>query len=259
MKSIFSYATALLVGGLIFCIAVTTTRADEIRVLSGGAPQVALRVLSADFEKETGHRVTFTFGLVTAIQQRLAVGEQADLILLPMPLLVVAEKTTPLRAEGRGTLARVGIAAIVTDGAVAQDISSEDSVRKLLSGARKVALPEPSTPSGAHMEKVLEQLGIAESIKPKSIIRAAIDGGGELVAKGEADLGFYLLSEVQSIKGIAVVGLLPAKLQSFVVYGTAIPVSNATPTAALELVKYISHSARGDQWKGAGFELLGAK
>lgn len=92
----------------------------------------------------------------------------------------------------------------------------------------------------------------------KRIIRAAISGGGELVANGEADVGLYLVSEVQTIKGISVVGLLPPALQSFVVYGTAIPAYNATPQAALAFVKYLSEPAKGERWKAGGFELLGS-
>src|SRR6187397_3146807 len=45
--------------------------ADEIRVYSGGAPQQILRALTPEFEAATGHKVTFTFALVTAIQQKL--------------------------------------------------------------------------------------------------------------------------------------------------------------------------------------------
>jgi ABC-type molybdate transport system substrate-binding protein len=46
--------------------------AADIRVFSGGAPQEVLRALAPDFEKETGHRLSFTFALVTDIQKRLA-------------------------------------------------------------------------------------------------------------------------------------------------------------------------------------------
>lgn len=104
---------------------------------------------------------------------------------------------------------------------------------------------------------MIAQLGIADQVKPKLIIKSAIDGGAELVAKGEAEVGFYLVSEVQTAKGITLVGLLPPPLQSFVVYGTAIPSYNATPEPALAFIKFISDPAKGERWKAAGFELMG--
>ncbi len=50
---------------------------------------------------------------------------------------------------------------------------------------------------------------------------------------------------------------IPNAMQSFVVYGTAIPTYNATPDAALAFVKFISDPNKGDRWKAAGFELVG--
>lgn len=248
----------ILVGVLAFWLGSEAAVAAEIRVLSGGAPQVAIRAMAPEFEKLTGHRLNLTFALVTAIQQKLASGEAADLILLPMPLIAAVEKSTPLRPEGRGVLARVGICVITREGAPRPDIATSDAIKKLLLDAHKIALPEPGTPSGAHLARMIEQLDLAETLRPKLIVRAAIDGGGELVAKGEADVGFYLLSEVQSIKGVAVAGLMPSPLQSFVAYGTAVPASNANPDPALAFIKHLSDPAQAARWTSAGFQLVAA-
>jgi molybdate transport system substrate-binding protein len=230
--------------------------AEEIRVFSGGAPQNVLRSIAPEFEKATGHKVNFTFALVTVIQQKLTAGEKADLILLPVPLIAATEKTLPLRVEGRSPLARVGIGVIAREGAVVPDISSQEKVRKLLLSAQKIAFPEPNTPSGAHLQRVLEQLGVTEAVQPKLQIKAAIDGGPDLVAKGEADVGMYLMSEVQTSKGLKIAGLLPQSLQSFVVYGTAIPAANATPEPALAFIKFISEAGKGEAWQNGGFEMM---
>ena len=45
---------------------------------------------------------------------------------------------------------------------------------------------------------MIEQLGIAEAVRPKLVIKAAIDGGAQLAAEGEVDVAMQLLSEVQS-------------------------------------------------------------
>jgi molybdate transport system substrate-binding protein len=233
--------------------------ADDIRVFSGGAPQHALRAITAEFEKETGHRVVPTFALVTVIQKKLAAGEKADLVLLPVPLIAATEKSVAMHQEGRGVLARVGIGVIVGQGAARPDISTPEAVRKLLLDARSIAFPDPSTPSGAHLNSMIVQLGIADVVRARLIIKAAIDGGGELVARGEADVGMYLISEVQSIEGIAVAGSLPPPVQSYVVYGSAIPAYNATPAAALAFLKFVSDSSRSERWTAAGFELMAGR
>src|SRR5882724_7521001 len=97
--------------------------AAEIRVLSGGAPQQALAVLVPQFEQQTGHKMTFTFAVISALQQRIAAGEKTDLVLLPVPVIDKLVTEEKLKAEGRAALGRVGIAVIVREGAVKPDIS----------------------------------------------------------------------------------------------------------------------------------------
>jgi molybdate transport system substrate-binding protein len=252
-----AYIMSVLAGAFALTISMAPGGASEIHVFSGAAPQSALRDLAPEFERATGHRIKFTFRIVGEIQQKLAAGESADLILLPAPLIAATEKTVPLRSEGKIVLARVGIGVIVPQGAPRPDISTVDAVRRMLLDARSIAWPDPSTPIGGHLNRAIEQLGIADQLRPKLIVKAVIHGGAEAVVKREADLGLYLVSEVQPIKGITLVGLLPPALQTFVVYGTAVPTSNAAPEAALAFVKFISDPARGRQWRAAGFELIG--
>jgi molybdate transport system substrate-binding protein len=239
---------------VVMTICASASDAAEIRVFSGGAPQPVLRVLTPDFEKASGHKVAFTFQIVSQIQRRLAAGDEVELIMLPEQLIAEVEKVVPLRSEGRGVLARVGIGVIVREGAARPDISDEAAVRNTLRSAKSIALADPSTPSGRYLNSMLTRLGLADELKARLIHKGAIHGGGELVAAGEADLGMYLVSEVQSIKGVAVVGLLPPALQSHVVYATAVPASNKTPEPALAFIRFLTAPANAERWKQAGFE-----
>jgi len=245
-----------LLSALVLSVAATVANADEIRVLSGGGPQVALRAVIPDFERATGHRVYPTFAHVSVIQQKLTAGEKVDLILLPVPLIAATEKSVALRPEGRIVVARVGIAVIVRRGTTLPDISTPDAVRKMLLDARAIEFPPPNGPAGTHLARMVEQLGIAEAVQPKLVIKAAIDGGAQLVAEGKVDVGMQLLSEVQSAKDTTVVGLLPAGLQNFVVYGAAIPAYNDKPEAAMAFIKFLSAPDKKDFWNTAGFELI---
>ena len=127
-----------------FMLLTAPTVSAEIRVFSGAAPQNALRDLTPEFANATGHQVEFTFRIVSEIQQKLAAGEKADVILLPAPLLAAIAKTVSLRSEGRIELARVGAGVIVRQGTALPDISTVEAVRKLLLNARSIAWPDPS-------------------------------------------------------------------------------------------------------------------
>ena len=49
----------------------STVLAADIRVMSGGAPKEVLAVLTPEFEKQTGHKVHFTYIVISQIQQRI--------------------------------------------------------------------------------------------------------------------------------------------------------------------------------------------
>src|SRR3954469_24224344 len=71
--------------------------AADIRVMSGGAPKEVLAVLTPQFEKQTGHKVHFTYIVISAMQQKLAAGETPDMVLMPAPALAAQAKAGVMR------------------------------------------------------------------------------------------------------------------------------------------------------------------
>lgn len=239
--------------------AAAPAKAEDIRVFSGGAPQETLQALAPAFEKQTGHRLRFTFAHVSIIRKKLEAGEQTDVVLLPVQLIAATEKTVALRAEGRSVLARIGIGVVIPEGGKRPDLATVDAVRRMLVEARAIAVPRPEGITGSHLMRMMSRLGIADEVRAKLRHQAAVERGAEQVAKGVADVGLYLASEVQGVKGTVLAGMLPAELQNYVVYGVAVPAHNTRPEAALAFVRFISDAASAGHWKATGFELIERK
>src|SRR5262249_46114949 len=126
--------------------------ADAIHVMSGGAPKEVFALLTPKFEQQTGHRVKFTYAVITALQAKLAAGEKADVLVLPAPVLDGLARDGKVRADGRATFGTVGISVVVKDGARRPDISSPGKFRDAMLAARAVVHATPGqTPSGTHM------------------------------------------------------------------------------------------------------------
>jgi molybdate transport system substrate-binding protein len=158
--------------------------------------------------------------------------------------------------DHRATLGIVSVSMIVREGAPRPDISTPEAFRQALLAARSVVYSTPTaTPSGAHLAKVVEQLGIAEALKAKTTYRPALEGGAELVAKGEAEIGLYPSSEVVGVKGVSVVGLIPAAVQLRTVYSASVAKGAASPEIATAFVKFLSDPAHRGVWEKAGFEV----
>ena len=226
-----------------------------LKVLSGGAPQGAFLSLAPEFERQSGHRLDFTFAVLSLLRERIAAGETADVLIMPTPMLDGYEQTGVAQAAHRAVLGLVSINAVVRTGTAMPDLSTPETVKQAMLASRSIALSAPGvTPSGTHMAKVIEQLAIAEAMKDRIIHRPALEGGVQLVASGEADIGFYPKSEVVNIEGLTLAGPLPAAIQLTTIYGAAITAASDMPEAAAAFVAFVNDPKNRGIWTHAGFD-----
>jgi molybdate transport system substrate-binding protein len=228
--------------------------ASEIYVMSGGAPKEVFSVLVPRFEQQTGKKIKLEYAVITVLRQKIATGEQADVFVMPVPALDGLEKEGKVQNEGRRTFGTVGVSVIVKEGAREPDISSEQKFKAAMLAAHSIVQATPGqTPSGDHMAKVMNQLGITSEIKDKVIFRPALDGGAQLVAPGEAEIGIYPTSEVAHVKGIKIVGTLPRGIGLDTVYGGATAAASEKKDPANAFVSFIAALENRAVWKEAGF------
>jgi molybdate transport system substrate-binding protein len=91
-------------------------------------------------------------------------------------------------------------------------------------------------------------------MKGRIIYRPALEGGVELVAGGEAELGFYPKSEVISASGLELVGPLPAEIQLTTVYGAAVTTASDAPDAGKAFIAFMRDAANRAVWTRGGFD-----
>ena len=227
----------------------------NIKVLSGGAPKEVFLRLTPAFERQSGHKMDFTFAVLSVLRDKIAAGEKADVLVQPTYVLDDNVKSGVARTEHRAVLGLVSINAVVRAGAPLPDLSTLDTVKQAMLNSRAIALATPGvTPSGTHMAKVIDQLGIAVAMKGKVIHRPALEGGVQLVASGEAEIGFYPKSEVINIDGLTLAGPLPAAIQLTTIYGAAIATSSASPAAAAAFIAFVTDPENRSAWAKAGFD-----
>jgi molybdate transport system substrate-binding protein len=233
--------------------------AAEIRAYLSGAPSEAAKAIGANFAKDTGHHFTFTVGQPATIEDNLAAGDKADLVILPAPVVAMLNGSGALRAGSAVDVARVGVGVVVRAGAPKPDIANAAAIRKLLLDAPSIVYPDPKTGGGSAgraIAQMIDQMGLTETVKPKLTLVHAIRGGVDLVASGQAQVGFFIISEILPVKGAALVGPLPAELQTYIVFAAAIPKSNAAPQPATAFIKRLTDPAERQAWLNAGFEAI---
>jgi molybdate transport system substrate-binding protein len=82
--------------------------------------------------------------------------------------------------------------------------------------------------------KVLDRLGIADQMKSKTVLVPNAQAG-ELVAKGEVEMGVAQASEIAAVPGTQVVGPLPGDLHIEMIFSVGIGSMSKDPAAAKSL------------------------
>lgn len=227
-----------------------------IRVFSGGAPRPVFGKLTPGFERQSGYKVDYVFAVMSTLKDKIAAGEAVDVLVMPTNLLDAYQSEGVAMAKGRAVLGLVSINAVVRKGTSKPDLSSAAAVRETIIKSRSVVFATPgATPSGSHMGQLIETFGGAKAMSGKILHRPALEGGVELVARGEADIGFYPKSEVMGFDNLDVVGPLPPDIQLTTIYGAAVTTKSTAPDAAAAFIAFMNSSANRTVWTASGFDL----
>ena len=232
-----------------------TAAAAEIYVISAGAARGAVVPLIEPFQKESGHTIRFDYGTMGQIQGKLKEGQKPDVLIVTTTVLAEMEKSGAVVPGSSTPLGRTAIGVGVLESAPSPDISSVDAFRKTLLAARAVAYIDPAVggTSGKHFAGILAKLGIEPQIKAKAVL---VPGGyaAERVAKGEADLVVHQISEILPVKGVKLVGPLPAEIQNYTTYAAAVGKDAKQPEAATAMLKLLAGPSAEGVLKARGME-----
>jgi len=213
-----------------------------MKVLCTNGVKSVMLDLAPAFERTSGTKVLITWGATNGLVKELDGGAAADLVILTAETideLIVRGKVV---GGSRLDLARSGIGIAVRKGAAKPDIGSPDALKRALLTARSVAHSKAGM-SGIYFPTVLARLGIADAMKGRIVIPEPGTPVGEVVAKGEAELGVQQISELLPVAGIEIVGPLPGDLQKITTFSAGLPTAAKELDTARALAKFVAAQA----------------
>src|SRR3954464_4138120 len=217
-RSILSVSATIALGLALFGItAESTARAAEIKLLSASALHPAIDALIPDFEKSSGHKLTVAYGTAGAVADRVEKGEAADIVISSVPMIDRLHAQGKLVAGDRVIIAKVGVGVFVRKGAAKPDISSADAFKRSMLAARSIAYPDPAGrgASGIYVASLLERMGIAGEMKPKTQLLPPTEVLYGSVASGDIEIGFNQISEILAQPTVELAGPLPPEIQNY--------------------------------------------
>ena len=253
---ILSVAATIALGLALFGItAGSTARAAEIKLLCAVALQPAMVVLISDFEKSSGHKVMIAYATAGAVANSVQKGEAADIVISSVPLIDQLQAQGKVVAGSRVNIAKVGVGVFVRKGAAKPDISSAEAFKRSMLAARSIAYPDPAGggASGIYVAGLLERLGIAGEMKPKTKL-STLETLYASVASGEVEIGFNQISEILAQPTVELAGPLPSAIQNYTQFAPGIVTGSGQTDAAGALVTFLSSPAAQTVLKAKGFE-----
>jgi molybdate transport system substrate-binding protein len=241
-----------------FAVMPQSTKATGIKVISGGAFKQVLNALAEQYGNASGARLDLTYRTVGQHLKLIESGEEPfDVAVLTPDAIDGLIKDGKVVAGSRADLAKTGVGVVVRAGTPLPDIGSVDAFKRTLIAAKSVAYIDPAAggSSGIYVGKLLERLGIAAAINAKAKL---IHGGAvaDHIADGQAEIGVHQISEILPVKGVVLVGPLPAEIQNFTVYaaGVATAAKDGAKNGASALVKFLAGPQAAPIIKAKGME-----
>jgi molybdate transport system substrate-binding protein len=221
--------------------------------MSSIATREALRELVPVFEKERGCKVTLQFAGGVDVVRRLKAGETGmDVVSLSASAIEDLAQAGVLAAGSRVDFASSTVGVAVRAGAPRPGLGSGEAVKRAVLAAKSIAIS--SGPSGVYLQGLFDRWGIA---REKLVQSKPGMAAGEVVARGEAEIGFQQLSELLPVKGIDFLGPLPQEIQHRTVFSGGVHAKSAHTQVARELLKFLASPAAAPVLRAKGMEPAG--
>jgi molybdate transport system substrate-binding protein len=223
---------------------------SRLKVFSGGAMRPLMEQAIAQFERSNAATIEIEFRLTSALKKAIEDGVSFDIAILPRPELDQLVEYGAIAPASTADIARSTVGLAVRSGAGRPDIGSVATLRRALLQARSIAYSDG--PSGAYTEALLEKLGIAEQMRPKTKLTSG--PVAELVARGEADIGIQQIVAILPVKGAELVGPLPSELQNVIVYAAGLASRTRNGELARAFIAFMAAEDTKRLIRGAGLE-----
>jgi molybdate transport system substrate-binding protein len=225
----------------------------ELHVLCSNGIRAAVEQLTPAAEKAIGRKLSIEFSASTMLKKEIDDGAAFDLAILTPGLVDDLAKSGKVVPGSQTTVATVDLGVGVKAGSPKADISTPDGMKKRLLAAKTLTWTDGGA-AGAAIVAMLQDLGIEDQLKPKIVLQKTPGRPAESVAEGENELMFAPVSEIQTVKGVQLLGLFPQAYQKPVIMTAGIAAQAKDATSAQALVKFLTSAKAAPAIKAAGMK-----
>lgn len=226
----------------------------SLRAISSMATRAVLAELAQAWRQQGGAALALqSVGGVDAAR-RVRDGEALDVVLLASDAIDRLVASGHAQPGSKVDWVRCATAVAVPAGAPLPDISSEAALRAAVLASPAIACS--TGPSGTALLRLFARWGVADELEGRLVQARPGVPVAQLLARGEAALGFQQLSELLHAPGVSVAGALPAAVAIDTVFSGALVCGCQDTEAARQFLDFLASPASAPAQRRHGMQPL---
>lgn len=225
----------LVPASLFLLAAAVPADAKDLKILTGAGMSMPVRALAADFGQRTGTHVSVVSDTAGGVQKRMQAGEKFDLVIGTTAVLETLTRENKVESA-HADLAQMVAGISAKAGTAKPAIADSGQFKAALLQAQNIAYVDPASGgiTGVFFLQQADKMGIGQQVRAKAVLKPNGTGVADAVARGEAQYGVTLISEMLPNKGVTV-WPLPDEIQMTTIYTAAVATNaeNAMDATAL--------------------------
>ncbi|MBX9404851.1 molybdate ABC transporter substrate-binding protein [Pseudomonas baetica] len=240
---------------LLSIFAIGAVHADEVQVAVAANFTAPIKVIAADFEKDTGHKLVAAYGATGQLYTQIKNGA-------PFQVFLSADDTTPEKLENEGEIVKgsrftYAIGTLALWSAKEGYVDAKGDVLKN-NEYQHLSIANPKTaPYGLAATQVLAKLKLSEATQAKIVEGQNITQAYQFVSTGNAELGFVALSQIYKDGKVSngSAWIVPASMHDPIKQDAVILNKGKNNVAAEALIEYLKGPKAAAIIKSYGYQL----
>lgn len=248
-------AAVLLAAGLVQSPA--RAQGGDLVVFAAASLKNALDAVNAQWQKETGKKVTISYAASSALAKQIEQGAPAQMFIsADLDWMDYVAKKNLIKPETRSNLLGNRIVLIAPkDKAQPIEIKAGFDLAKVVGEGRLAMANVDSVPAGKYGKAALEKLGAWAGVSGKVAQAENVRAALLLVSRGEAPAGIVYQTDAAADPNVTIIGTFPENTHAPIIYPIALTAGANHPDAAAFLA-YVKSGKAKPLFEAQGFTVL---
>jgi molybdate transport system substrate-binding protein len=231
----------------------------NVLVFAAASLKTALDEVAAQWQRETGKKVSISYAASNTLIRQIELGAPADIFIsADLDWMDYGQQKDLIKPDTRSNLLGNRLVLIAPkDANVSVSIAPGFDLAAALKGGRLAMGNVDAVPAGKYGKAALEKLGAWHGVKDKMAQAESVRAALVLVSRGEAPLGLVYQTDAASDPAVKIVARFPENTHPPIIYPIAVT-KESRNAEAQALLNYIRSPAARPVFERQGFTVLAA-